>query len=195
MSVINDNFKNFAKYCREYSPEGFDGILLDLGVSSFQLDDKSRGFSYLSPNEKLDMRMDGNSGLTAKKILNEYRPMEGVFMLHLGVDYNPLDYLRSPLIYCYRMYDLSKATENLRNGIYHEGDDGFLIFVPSYHASEFAPLGHHALTLYTVAPDKLKDYSWEEKKEEYAQKLIKLAEAHIPELSKHIKEMKKHNLI
>ena len=125
-----------------------------------------------------------------KKILNEYRPMEGVFMLHLGVDYNPLDYLRSPLIYCYRMYDLSKATENLRNGIYHEGDDGFLIFVPSYHASEFAPLGHHALTLYTVAPDKLKDYSWEEKKEEYAQKLIKLAEEYLPDLHSHIKEMK-----
>ncbi len=75
-TIINDNFKNFAKYCREYSPEGFDGILLDLGVSSFQLDDKSRGFSYLSPNEKLDMRMDGNSGLTAKKILNEYPESE-----------------------------------------------------------------------------------------------------------------------
>ena len=71
-TVIKDNFKNFAKYYKEYAEDGFDGILLDLGVSSFQLDDKSRGFSYLSPNEKLDMRMDKNNPLTAKKILNEY---------------------------------------------------------------------------------------------------------------------------
>lgn len=71
-TIIKDNFKNFANYYKEYAEDGFDGILLDLGVSSFQLDDKSRGFSYLSPNEKLDMRMDGTSGLTATKILNEY---------------------------------------------------------------------------------------------------------------------------
>ena len=71
-TVIKDNFKNFANYYKEYAEDGFDGILLDLGVSSFQLDDKSRGFSYLSPNEKLDMRMDTNNPLTAKKILNEY---------------------------------------------------------------------------------------------------------------------------
>jgi phytoene dehydrogenase-like protein len=78
----------------------------------------------------------------------------------------------------------------LRNGIYHEGDDGFLIFVPSHHAKEFAPEGHHAVTLYTVAPDKLSVGTWTEKKEEYASKLIKLAEEHIPNLSGHIKEMK-----
>ena len=124
------------------------------------------------------------------KILNEYKTMEGVFMLHLGVDINPMKYLRSSLIYCYGMYDLIEATRKLRNGIYHEGDDGFLIFVPSEHAKEFAPSGHHCVTLYTVAPDTLKDGSWNEKKQEYADKLIKLAEDHIPELSKHIKEMK-----
>ena len=124
------------------------------------------------------------------KVLNEYKNMEGVFMLHLGVDIDPMQYLRSSLIYCYGMYDLHEATIKLRSGIYHEGDDGFLIFVPSHHAKDFAPAGHHCITLYTVAPDTLKDFSWKEKKEEYAAKLIKLAEAHIPELSKHIKEMK-----
>ncbi len=124
------------------------------------------------------------------KVLNEYKNMEGVFMLHLGIDMDPMQYLRSSLIYCYGMYDLHEATMKLRNGIYHEGDDGFLIFVPSHHAKDFAPVGHHAVTLYTVAPDTLKESSWEDKKEEYAAKLIKLAEAHIPELSKHIKEMK-----
>ena len=124
------------------------------------------------------------------KVLNEYKVMEGVFMLHLGVDIDPLEYLRCSLIYCYGMYDLQKATYKLRNGIYHEGDDGFLIFVPSAHAEDFAPKGHHAVTIYTVAPDKLASGTWSEKKGEYAQKLIKLAEEHIPNLSKHIKEMK-----
>ncbi len=71
-TIIKDNFKNFANYYKDYAENGLDGILLDLGVSSFQLDDKSRGFSYLSPNEKLDMRMDKNNPLTAQKILNEY---------------------------------------------------------------------------------------------------------------------------
>ena len=111
-------------------------------------------------------------------------------MLHLGVNYDPMKYLRSSLIYCYGMYDLSKATEKLRSGIYHEGDDGYLIFVPSFHAKDFAPEGCHAITIYTVAPDKLKDASWEEVKNEYAQKLIKLAETQLPDLSKHIEVMK-----
>ena len=123
-------------------------------------------------------------------ILNTYKTMEGVFMVHLGVNEDPMKYLRSPLIYCYRMYDLNKATEKLRNGVYHEGDDGFLIFVDSYHAKEFAPNGKHCVTLYTVAPDTLKDFSWKDKKQEYADKLIKLAERHIPNLSNTIEEIK-----
>ena len=72
-TIIKDNFKNFADYYEEYAPDGLDGVILDLGVSSFQLDDKSRGFSYLSPNESLDMRMDGNGSLSAKTIVNEYQ--------------------------------------------------------------------------------------------------------------------------
>ena len=39
--------------------------------------------------------------------------------MHLGVDYDPMAYLRSPLTYCYGMYDLSAATEKLRTGVYH----------------------------------------------------------------------------
>ena len=112
--------------------------------------------------------------------------MEAVFIVHLGVDYDLTKFLRSSLTYCYKMYDLHKATEKLRSGIYHEGDDGFLIFIPSSHADSFAPKGHHCVTLYTVAPDTLKEGNWEDKKEEYADKLINLAEEYLPELSKHI---------
>lgn len=123
-------------------------------------------------------------------ILNTFRPMEAVFMLHLGVDIDPMKYMRSALSYCYGMYDLHEATVKLRTGFYHEGYDGYLLFVPSHHAPEFAPEGKHCLTIYTVAPDTLADGSWEDKKEEYAKTLISLAEKQIPELSKHITTMK-----
>ena len=123
-------------------------------------------------------------------ILNTFKPMEAVFMLHLGVDIDPMNYMRSALSYCYGMYDLHEATVKLRTGVYHEGYDGYLLFVPSHHAPEFAPEGKHCLTIYTVAPDTLKDGDWESKKEEYAKTLISLAEKQIPELSKHITTMK-----
>ena len=123
-------------------------------------------------------------------ILDTFRPMEAVFMLHLGVDYDPMEYLRAALVYCYGMYDLHAATVKLRTGVYHEGDDGYLIFVPSDHAPEFAPDGKHCVTIYTVAPDTLAEGDWESKKQEYAEKLIHLAERQLPDLSKHITTMK-----
>ena len=124
------------------------------------------------------------------KILDTFRPMEAVFMLHLGVDIDPMEHLRAALVYCYGMYDLHAATEKLRTGEYHEGDDGYLIFVPSDHADDFAPEGKHCVTIYTVAPDMLKEGDWESCKEEYAKKLISLAEKQIPNLSEHITTMK-----
>ena len=64
----HDNIKNILK---DLNIEKVDGILLDLGVSSYQLDERNRGFSYLSENE-LDMRMDKSQELTAKIVLNTY---------------------------------------------------------------------------------------------------------------------------
>lgn len=120
-----------------------------------------------------------------RQILSDFRPMEAVFMVHLGVDYDPMEYLRSPLTYCYGMYDLSAATEKLRTGVYHGGDDGYLIYVPSAHAPDFAPEGNHCVTLYTVCPDTLKEGAWEDVKEQYADRLVALAETHLPDLAKH----------
>ena len=84
VTLIKSNFKNFAEIKDNYQQEGFDGILLDLGVSSFQLDDRSRGFSYLSNDETLDMRMDRSNPLSAKVIVNTYKEeqLKNIFSLY-----------------------------------------------------------------------------------------------------------------
>ena len=68
---VHDNHDNIKNILNNLSIENVDGILLDLGVSSYQLDERNRGFSYLGDNE-LDMRMDKTQELTAKTVVNDY---------------------------------------------------------------------------------------------------------------------------
>lgn len=71
VKYIHGNHDEIYNILSELGIDEVDGILLDLGVSSYQIDEKSRGFSYIG-NAKLDMRMDKTEDLTAEKIVNEY---------------------------------------------------------------------------------------------------------------------------
>ena len=76
MTIIRSNYADMPAQLRTLGIEKADGILLDLGVSSFQLDTPQRGFSYRDEDAPLDMRMDDRQQLTAKDIVNEYSEKE-----------------------------------------------------------------------------------------------------------------------
>ncbi len=69
--IIKSNFRHLKNKLNQEGIFKIDGLLLDLGMSSFQIDDISRGFSYLK-DAKLDMRMDQMQSLTAEEIVNTY---------------------------------------------------------------------------------------------------------------------------
>lgn len=129
----------------------------------------------------------GRENLPAELVsqIEANRLMESVLMVQLGIDFDPSPYQPAALCYYYKTQDLEGAVKRLRTGDYHEGKDGFLIYVPSLHSPSLAPAGKHAVTIYTVAPDTLSEGSWSERREELADKLVAETEQHMPGLRQH----------
>ncbi len=74
--IVRSNYRQMAKILSELGIGQVDGILLDLGVSSYQLDEPERGFTYRMEDAPLDMRMDKRQSFTAKDLINTYSEME-----------------------------------------------------------------------------------------------------------------------
>ena len=91
ITFIHSDFKDFEVEMKKRNISGFDGILLDLGVSSFQIDEPSRGFSYMN-NGKLDMRMNKSQDFSAHNLINEYDEKR---MTQVFFDYGEEPYSRA----------------------------------------------------------------------------------------------------
>lgn len=76
VTIVRSNYSCMKEIVRGIGLYGVDGILLDLGVSSYQLDNPERGFTYRDENAPLDMRMDNRMEMTARDIVNDYTDEE-----------------------------------------------------------------------------------------------------------------------
>ncbi len=76
VTIVRSNYRNIQEVLDDLGIEKVDGIYLDLGVSSYQLDTAERGFTYREEDAELDMRMDRRNPMTAADLINTYSEQE-----------------------------------------------------------------------------------------------------------------------
>lgn len=113
VTIVRDNYQNFRRMLDELNIQKVDGILLDLGVSSYQLDNADRGFTY-RVDAPLDMRMDNRQPKTAKDIVNDYSEAE---LFRILKDYGEERYAKSIAYHIckYRENKVIETTEELND--------------------------------------------------------------------------------
>ena len=113
VTIVRDNYQNFRRILDELEIQKVDGILLDLGVSSYQLDNADRGFTY-RVDAPLDMRMDNRQTKTAKDIVNDYSEAE---LFRILKDYGEERYAKSIASHIckYRENKVIETTEELND--------------------------------------------------------------------------------
>jgi len=118
--------------------------------------------------------------------VDELPLMESVMMVQLGVDLDPRKYQPDALCYYYGTYDIEGSVSACRKGQYHEGHDGFVLYVPTVHSPGMGPAGRHAITAYTIAPNTLSNGDWVRRRGELTEKLIDQVEKVMPDIRDHI---------
>ena len=113
VTIVRDNYQNFRRILDELNIQKVDGILLDLGASSYQLDNADRGFTY-RVDAPLDMRMDNRQTKTAKDIVNDYSEAE---LFRILKDYGEERYAKSIAYHIckYRENKVIETTEELND--------------------------------------------------------------------------------
>lgn len=113
VTIVRDNYQNFRRILDELNIQKVDGILLDLGVSSYQLDNADRGFTY-RVDAPLDMRMDNRQTKTAKDIVNDNSEAE---LFRILKDYGEERYAKSIAYHIckYRENKVIETTEELND--------------------------------------------------------------------------------
>ncbi len=204
-SFVENGMESLVKAIAGYILDNGGKILTNTAINKINIEEDRVKSVLLSNKEEIEvdlvfasggakelyLDLIGSEHLTQEFINTFIDPLyttESVFMVHLGVDYDPSIYQNdAALCYYYFTYDIDRSIKECKKGIYHEGNDGLLVYIPSKHSPEMAPPGHHAITIYTIAPNNPKNGSWEDKKEEWAEELLILAEKFIPGLREHTK--------
>ena len=204
-SFIENGMGTIVNALAGYIEEKGGKILTNTAINKINLQERQVKSVLLSNNEEAEvdlvmasggakelyLDLIGNEHLTQEFIKTYVDPLfttESVFMVHLGVDFDPSIYQNdAALCYYYFTYDINGSIKECQKGIYHEGKDGLLVYIPSKHSPEMAPSGHHAVTVYTIAPNNPTNGSWKENKDGWAEKLLDLAEKFIPGLREHAK--------